>query len=99
MGTTTLNTLPFDNTTKQISTSQMLNGPTIECDNSKCMNGGLCRKDTMQRREKLTKIFHDVPHSNATYDSKDFDFCICRPGFTGLRCEHNIEICGDDEHY
>merc|ERR1712003_575984 len=29
----------------------------------------------------------------------DFDHCVCQPGFTGLRCEYNIETCGEEEHF
>merc|ERR1711971_450293 len=68
-----------------------------KCDSSKCMNGGISRKGAKQHgNEKLTEIVRNVDHLNATYDPKDFDHCVCRPGFTGLRCEHQIETCGGD---
>jgi hypothetical protein len=62
-----------------------------------CHNGGFCRngvKDLGVLHDK----FSDVSHLNQTYDNEHFAHCVCPEGFVGLTCEHQLEICGENEH-
>jgi hypothetical protein len=70
--------------------------PDISCD-LECENQGICTKGF----KKFGVISHIAPHVeelNHTSDGK-LQYCICPMGFLGVRCEHEIDICSQADHF
>lgn len=64
--------------------------------NLQCENFGICRKGSKDIGV-ISHIAAHVAELNQTYND-DFEHCVCRENFVGLRCEHEIEICPGGEH-
>jgi hypothetical protein len=63
-----------------------------------CFNGGQCRKGAQDMTNLLgvgPELSHLVDESK---HSENFEHCVCPNGFTGIKCEHEYEQCGNGEH-
>lgn len=69
--------------------------PTFEECKLQCANGGQCRKGAKDM-SFLDNFGPELEQFNISH-SKDFEHCVCPPGWTGLTCDHKIEICGANE--
>eukprot|EP00543_Licmophora_paradoxa_P000281 CAMPEP_0202455188 /NCGR_PEP_ID=MMETSP1360-20130828/12780_1 /ASSEMBLY_ACC=CAM_ASM_000848 /TAXON_ID=515479 /ORGANISM="Licmophora paradoxa, Strain CCMP2313" /LENGTH=602 /DNA_ID=CAMNT_0049074709 /DNA_START=80 /DNA_END=1888 /DNA_ORIENTATION=+ len=69
--------------------------PFEEC-KLQCSNGGQCRKG-VKDMSFLDKFGPELEQFNISH-SRDFEHCACPDGWTGLKCEHQIEVCGENEH-
>lgn len=55
-----------------------------------CMNGGVCNKGA----KDLTVISHlSYVDELSESSNQDFEHCVCKDGYVGIQCEHQIEIC------
>jgi len=62
-----------------------------------CQNGGTCQKGAKDLRQTFGKFANDVAHMlNETHEN--FEHCVCPEGFYGIRCEYQMEECGEEEH-
>lgn len=61
-----------------------------------CENEGFCRKG-VKDVGFLEPYTENVSHLNETHN-EDFEHCVCPEGYTGLTCDHKVEICGENEH-
>lgn len=65
--------------------------------NLQCKNNGKCRQGIKDLG--LLSNFNDLTHLiNQTVDRHAFEHCVCPDGFTGLFCEHKINVCGAGKH-
>lgn len=53
-----------------------------------CRNGGECRIEARDMIDELTDHLYDVLNLDQMY-------CECPPGFGGLLCQYEVDVCGD----
>lgn len=60
-----------------------------------CLNEGVCSKGA----KDLGIINHlsNVEEISQSYN-EDFEHCVCKDGYVGLQCEHEVEICPSGTH-
>jgi hypothetical protein len=68
---------------------------TYTCD-LECENNGVCRNG-IKDLDYLGTIIDNAPLLNDT-GTDCFMHCVCPEGWTGLMCEEQLEVCGDDGH-
>ena len=62
-----------------------------------CLHGGTCRKGNAAAWVGEDSVGGDnLLPENAFND--DFERCVCPQGYTGRRCEHSYQECGNGEH-
>jgi hypothetical protein len=62
-----------------------------------CYNGGGCRKGAKDMAA-VVNLGPELSHLVDGTHSENFEHCVCPTGFTGIKCEHVYEECGDGEH-
>lgn len=60
-----------------------------------CKNGGVCRIG-VKDQGALAELIQNAPLLNRSEDN--FAHCSCPPGFFGLYCEEEVDVCGEGEH-
>ncbi|KAG7356933.1 EGF-like domain containing protein [Nitzschia inconspicua] len=65
--------------------------------NLPCENGGICANG-VKDLGPFQNTVSDVSHLNQTFDKDHFAHCVCPEGFVGLKCQHKVEVCGNEEH-
>lgn len=59
-----------------------------------CNGHGFCRKG-VKETESLGAAAQES-YLNETY-TDEFEHCVCDSGFVGLQCEHEVELCGEND--
>ncbi|CAG0915687.1 unnamed protein product [Notodromas monacha] len=64
-----------------------------ECESSPCMNGAFCleRSNASLYQSNFRGLFDSF-----SYETAAGYFCLCLPGFTGPKCETNIDECASN---
>jgi hypothetical protein len=75
-----------------VSPTKQPEGGVYAC-SLKCQNGGTCRYG-VKSLGVASDLASTTPYLNSTY-SNEFEHCVCRDGFLGLYCEHEVQVCGD----
>ena len=86
---------PSNNIVNQDDDDVPIEDPDTDC-SLECQNFGVCRmgsKDLGYMKE----IAETTPYLYQTHDA-NFQHCVCRDGFTGLYCEHEVDVCGEGQH-
>jgi len=61
----------------------------------KCRFDGECNNGVKDLG--TTSHLASIDELQTTYNN-DFEHCVCREGYVGLRCEHRIEVCSSGTH-
>jgi len=72
-------------------------GYGLEC-NTHCKHGGICRKGakSMTFIDTINNDVGDLSLYRDSYNS-DFEHCVCPPGYMGLHCETEVQVCGSGD--
>jgi hypothetical protein len=67
-----------------------------------CQNRGTCQKGLKNafKSESFEKFDLDIAHILDTHGQQheNYEHCVCPEGYFGIRCEYQMEECGEGEH-
>jgi hypothetical protein len=66
-----------------------------------CQNGGKCLKGVVKPLADIFFPFLEATKSSELFSyapTDDFEYCYCPPGFFGVQCDEQYEICDGGEH-